>query len=96
MKDKEDMGGKDRYHILNGTNCANTLAKPLSTPLENEMFSEALEESDRVDSLCGQKKTLRLSVAPLCLLLLPDSYKKAPSSSKASSADIGTGTCEEI
>lgn len=35
-------------------------------------------------------------MAPLCLLLLPESYKKAQSSSKASSVDLGIGTCEEI
>lgn len=49
----------------NGTDCANTPVKPLSTPLVNEMFSEAWDDSDRADSLCGQKKNPGYSLWPL-------------------------------
>lgn len=74
------QGGHGRERQMSCSVVALTVlipAKPLSPPLVNEKFSEAWEESDWFDSLSGHKKKSGCRLCSLCLLLLPESYKKA-------------------
>lgn len=64
----ERQGGHGRERQMsrscNGTDYANTPAKPLSTPLVNEMFSEAREESDSRQPLWSEKESLGVVCGP--------------------------------